>query len=296
MAAFDDGIDKLLNNDHRSHSLVPIEGDLRHELGIQDVGFIYRTTAPSWLDFAPGFVPYLVKGVTGPVVFNLLSVYLWVGLEALWIVLFIVARPRYAGLALLLSAAVGAGFIRLIGLDHVHPWLWLGPIAAVAVGIWLWTGEQDRVRGRVAFAVFALATALVGYSVHRTLSGDGSAVHLGPFPKGVPVNLLMNINPEAPIPNLLRAGAAVTRAILTIRRDKLIRDPKDGASGSKPPVSPQEQAANEQRALEIFEREAGQALLEASKCPDFVLDRGHWFGERLSPDEKRDLKAFLLTL
>jgi hypothetical protein len=49
-------------------------------------------------------------------------------------------------------------------------------------------------------------------------------------------------------------------------------------------------------ALRAFEAEAGLALLKASKCPDFVLDRGHWFAEGLSEDEKRQLKAFLKTL
>ena len=48
--------------------------------------------------------------------------------------------------------------------------------------------------------------------------------------------------------------------------------------------------------LKVFQDEAGQALLEASKCPDFVLDRGHWFAEHLTDDEKRQLKAFLKTL
>jgi hypothetical protein len=46
----------------------------------------------------------------------------------------------------------------------------------------------------------------------------------------------------------------------------------------------------------VFEREAGQPLVNASKCPDYVLDRGHWFGEALTPDQKRDLIAFLKTL
>jgi hypothetical protein len=36
--------------------------------------------------------------------------------------------------------------------------------------------------------------------------------------------------------------------------------------------------------------------MRISKCPDFVLDRGHWFGEALSDRDKTDLKAFLKTL
>jgi hypothetical protein len=51
-----------------------------------------------------------------------------------------------------------------------------------------------------------------------------------------------------------------------------------------------------EEALTAFEREAGLALLRINKAPDFVLDRGHWFAEPLSDDEKRQLKAFLRTL
>jgi hypothetical protein len=55
-------------------------------------------------------------------------------------------------------------------------------------------------------------------------------------------------------------------------------------------------------AYEILSNRAGQALLDASKCPDFTLDRGHLFGEHLDPDPKRneqakeDLISFLKTL
>jgi hypothetical protein len=53
--------------------------------------------------------------------------------------------------------------------------------------------------------------------------------------------------------------------------------------------------SDEQR-LAIFEKEAGPALMAVSKDPDFILDRGHYFGESLSDDEKHALIAFLKTL
>ena len=55
-------------------------------------------------------------------------------------------------------------------------------------------------------------------------------------------------------------------------------------------------------AWKAFSDKAGQPLMDASKCPDFVLDRGHLFGETLDPDPvkndqaKEDLIAFLKTL
>jgi len=109
--------------------------------------------------------------------------------------------------------------------------------------------------------------------LHRFVDGELGPISVGPIPQGAPINLIMNINPEAPMPNLIRAVSGMTRGIFLSRREQ---DPA--------------------RALQVFEREAGQALLEASKCPDFVLDRGHWFAEGLSDDEKQALKAFLRTL
>jgi hypothetical protein len=96
----------------------------------------------------------------------------------------------------------------------------------------------------------------------------------------------MNMNPEAPPTVLLRAASALTRAILLLHREGL----------AEPQPDSKRQPENDARALKLFEAEAGQALLDASKCPDFVLDRGHWFAEFLTDDQKADLKAFLLTL
>ena len=57
-----------------------------------------------------------------------------------------------------------------------------------------------------------------------------------------------------------------------------------------------------EEAWEVFKAKAGQALMDASKCPDFILDKGHLFGETLDADPNRnreakeDLIAFLKTL
>jgi hypothetical protein len=36
-------------------------------------------------------------------------------------------------------------------------------------------------------------------------------------------------------------------------------------------------------------------LLKFDKCPDFVVNRGHYFGTDLSDDEKKDLIEFIKT-
>jgi hypothetical protein len=84
----------------------------------------------------------------------------------------------------------------------------------------------------------------------------------------------MNINPEAPLGDLADAVFGMTRGLLRVQKDGL-----HGAAAQK-----------------AFADEAALPLLRASKCPDFVLDRGHWFAEHLSDAEKVELKAFLKTL
>jgi hypothetical protein len=123
------------------------------------------------------------------------------------------------------------------------------------------------------FGVLLAGIVLAGFGMNRFAAGHLGPIDVGPLPRGVPVNLIMNMNPEAPPLHLVRALGGLTRGLLLAGREQ---DP-------------------EQRRV-IFEREAADALLGVSKCPDFVLDRGHWFGEHLTPQEKVQLKAFLKTL
>ena len=50
-------------------------------------------------------------------------------------------------------------------------------------------------------------------------------------------------------------------------------------------------------------QEIMKTMLELSKCPDYVINKGHYFGTSLMPDEpglsdsdKRDLIGFLKTM
>jgi len=44
-----------------------------------------------------------------------------------------------------------------------------------------------------------------------------------------------------------------------------------------------------EEAYALIAKQAGPALMAASKCPDFVLDHGHYFGETLNEDPKTNL-------
>jgi hypothetical protein len=47
---------------------------------------------------------------------------------------------------------------------------------------------------------------------------------------------------------------------------------------------------------ELLRAKVAPALLKVSKCPDFVEDRGHYFGSELPDADKLALIEFLKTL
>jgi hypothetical protein len=103
-------------------------------------------------------------------------------------------------------------------------------------------------------------------------------IEIGPIPERTPVNLLANIDSTASGLKLFGIFAKLKRALRSL------------------PDNP----TNEQ-AIEAFKGSVDE-LLEVNKCPDFVINRGHYFGTDyfseepgLSDEEKRALIEFLKT-
>ncbi|MES0042227.1 hypothetical protein [Mesorhizobium sp. M0091] len=281
LKAFDDGIDKILWKNKRTSIEHRRTGDLRGSMALADgdAGFIYRTTQVSYLDFPAPFIRQLVEGVAGPVLTSILTTYLWLGIALVALVLAFIAGPRHAGFALLLIAVLATVALRLTRVDTIYPLLWLIPAigAAAAAAFWFWSRLRKTWASKVVFLAMSAASLLVLVAANLFVDGRLIAIKLGPIPAGTPVNLLMNINPEAPLPDLTEAAFGLTRGILRVRKDALDLKPGDAA-------------------WKAFEEEAAAPLMRASKNPDFVLDRGHWFAETLTDEQKNDLKAFLKTL
>jgi hypothetical protein len=113
-------------------------------------------------------------------------------------------------------------------------------------------------------------------------------VEIGPIPAGTPVGLLANLNllSESTDPlERARHDARVLRLLVRAKHDlkKLPRHPSDA------------------QARAVF-ADLVDPLLELSKCPDFVVNRGHYFGTSafkeepgLGDDDKRALIEFLKT-
>ena len=141
------------------------------------------------------------------------------------------------------------------------------------------TGFQPELLRPVSGPVHDLLPQLV--------DADGTIV-VGPIPKGTPVNLLANLQPlaESDDPAVRTAHLfKVLELLAQIKRDLLALPPS---------------ASDEQR-MSVFSN-LKEKLLALDKCPDFVVNRGHYFGTAqqseeppLSDEDKRTLIEFIKT-
>jgi hypothetical protein len=116
---------------------------------------------------------------------------------------------------------------------------------------------------------------------------DDSVV-LGPVPKGTPVELLSNIDllGEATDPiNKLKHQEQVLSLLVKMKHDLAALPP----------------GASDEQADKVFANLV-PGLLELSKCPDYIVNRGHYFGTSyfqeepgLSDDDKRALIEYIKT-
>ncbi|MDN5869785.1 MAG: hypothetical protein L0H73_03545, partial [Nitrococcus sp.] len=112
-----------------------------------------------------------------------------------------------------------------------------------------------------------------------TPEGD---IQIGPIPKGTPVGLLGNLDlrPDEASP-FERIVHDFKLAALVIRITHNLRSLPENAS--------------DEQARQVF-ADLVEPLLELSKCPDFVVNRGHYFGSDLNDQDKRALIEYLKTL
>ena len=117
---------------------------------------------------------------------------------------------------------------------------------------------------------------------------DDGDITIGPIPAGVPVNLLANLQPLSETDNLAQRAAHIAEVVKFLLRLKtdLSSLPAD---------------ASDDDARKAF-RNLVPSMLALNKCPDFVVNRGHYFGTdrfkeepALSNDDKRSLIEFIKT-
>jgi hypothetical protein len=109
----------------------------------------------------------------------------------------------------------------------------------------------------------------------QSLANDGF-LRIGPIPAGTPIDLLAN------------ADLDLSNTTLAAERIKLI------AEVQRDLLQPRLQKMNANASGQLLTNLVPD-LLKVSKCPDFVLDRGHYFGTKLPDEDKRALIEYLKT-
>lgn len=121
------------------------------------------------------------------------------------------------------------------------------------------------------------------------IDDENKMLQIGPIPKGTPVGLLTNINPLSDTSDpaaRLQHDKKLLDLVLRINADLLKLPP----------------GATDEDAKRVFANLVDQ-MLELSKCPDLIVNRGHYFGTGvlgtepgLNDADKRALIAFLKRL
>jgi hypothetical protein len=111
-----------------------------------------------------------------------------------------------------------------------------------------------------------------------TETGD---VEIGPIPAGTPVSLIANFNPlpeDAGLFDRIAYDLRLLRLAWSLKRDL---------------KSLPEKATDEQARAVLVKHVPD--LLSVNKCPDFIVNKGHYFGTNLQDDDKTALIEFLKT-
>ena len=110
---------------------------------------------------------------------------------------------------------------------------------------------------------------------------DQKGIEIGPIPAGTPVDLLANFDP---LPQSTKPGERLAHDKEVIKVVvQLLHDLRALPKG-----------ATDEQARQVFAN-LGEQLFALSKCPDYVVNRGHYFGTQLGDADKQALIAFLKT-
>jgi hypothetical protein len=156
-------------------------------------------------------------------------------------------------------------------------------------------GVIDRTTARsyltipIGFQPELLVTLLKPFRDNLRTVNERGDIEIGPIPAGVPVGLIANLDMRPDRMSLVdRVGHNAKLGRLVIRAIRDLRSMPEDAS--------------DEVARQTFANLV-EPMLELSKCKDFVVNRGHYFGTDrfaeepgLSDAQKRDLIEFLKTL
>ena len=143
----------------------------------------------------------------------------------------------------------------------------------------LWPQKREHTIYRTAGTTFLKLHETFLPDILKPLADDDGYLRLGPIPAGTPINLLANMDVTVDLKDPKHVGQLLK--LLTKIKFDLARIKLGGLSET------------ESTALL---KELVPDMLKLSKCPDFVVDRGHEFGSDLPDADKRALIEYLKLL
>ncbi len=141
----------------------------------------------------------------------------------------------------------------------------------------LWPEKRPGLASIARFTIDSYIEIPAAYLPEELQSvSEGGFLRIGPIPAGTPVDLIANADLDLSQPDKvadrIKLIAKVQADLLKIKANHL--DPK---------------------AAQAVMSNLIPDLLKISKCPDFVLDRGHTFGANLPDQDKRALIEYMKT-
>lgn len=315
LSVFDDAIEKLLWPERRleaPHDLAKLDNQnvrLTQELQ-KDGGLIWRTSERTSFRIRGHQVPGFISGFTGlkpfwvrlipwipSLIFLAIGLFLILGrglqsrfeqvgqripqLQNLFVPLRVVSSFVLLAVGLLLAYVLWKYFSTFrmveVGSGWSLPWISLqvAIISAAFIFLALYLFFRGVPFSFVSGLLLLVASIFFALGLGRFASGNGGDLAIGPFPKNMPVNLVVNISADAPLSDLAKAAHALTAHFKAYHRSD----------------------ANDPQELIDFQENVAPHLLKVSNCPDMVLDRGHdyRFIQHLSDDEKRELALLIKT-
>ena len=126
-----------------------------------------------------------------------------------------------------------------------------------------------------AAGYFFILAGIVAGTVLALLGGHLGEVKIGPIPKGTPVNLLINTNPDADPAEVKKTVGLTLKTLAEIDSRHL----------------------SDEEAGKLMREKVAPAFMNISKCPDFVMDEGHYFKwfDNMTEEDKNALIELLKT-
>ncbi len=126
---------------------------------------------------------------------------------------------------------------------------------------------------------FVRRSEAIARLINPALFDGQGGLQIGPIPKGTPVDLIANLRLVAETDDPVQRAAHDTKLIGVLVR--AVFDLKALPANS-----------SDEQQIQVFAN-LSEPLFELSKCPDYVVNRGHYFGAQLSDADKGALIAFL---